>query len=212
MKRTLAIQFQRILLPAFILFVLFQVQAQSRVINQDTTEQVPLFFEKEYPANFVAPYFDLLLGLSTLSDFGYTSVGPSLAIKGGVEVKESLLVGSGISAISLENWQLGILLPLEFGYRTQNERWDFRSGIGYMHIPWANSRYKPQERRGRTLSLDAYWRPSISRRDMRFVIALGAMMYDFGDSDIFNQDCFGCGLERSTGPKITTQLRVGIGF
>jgi len=204
-------KFKSLLLLGLFGCLVLQAKAQTRVIRIDTSEQQAYVdWEPSVPKSLFSPYLDLLVGLSTFEYRGSLTVGPLFAMRGGVNFYESLLVGTGISAISLANYDLGLVVPIEFGYRLPNQKWDLRSGIGYVYIPWKGSNYLPKDRRGRTFSFDGYWRPSVTKKDFRLVVGAGALMYDMGDSDVFSRNCSSC--EIGKGPKLAFSLKVGVGF
>lgn len=191
----------------------FSLGAQSRVVGVDTSALViPFNIEQGglNPARYIHPYIDIVVGASTFTYSGTLEAAPAFELKGGVQFYENLLIGTGISAVSLESYELGIVLPLEFGYRLPNEQWDFRSGIGYIYLPWATSSAQPEDKRGRTLSFNAYWRPTVTSSNMRIVIKFGGLMYDMGDSEGLNRYCGSC--DKTRGPRLSFLAQVGIGL
>lgn len=197
---------------ACILLLGFKVDAQVSLSSDRplTDENCPgCFIRSAYPTKLVTPYIDLLLGFSTFYDFGRTNVGIASEIRGGLQVARSMLIGTGLSVLTMDGYEMGVVIPLELGYRTKNKNFDFVSSIGYSYLLYeyylglddVNSS-------GRTLSVDAYWRPRISRKGLRAVVAAGGMLYDYGNLAL--QRCPSCGI--GTGPRYTFRLRAGLGF
>jgi len=160
-----------------------------------------------YSNSFYRPYFDVMIGFGLINDYGDPLVAPSLEARGGVYLIESMFIGTGLQVLSVDDYDAAIVLPLEFGIGSENNRWQFSSSIGYTYILWEYE----DNAEGRTLAADVYWRPSISRKQLKFVLALGGTMYDFGDYYASRRRfCNSC--NASEGPRFTLRLRAGIGF
>lgn len=177
-------------------------------LNNSSSLQPPLINSPSiYSTSFIRPYFDVMVGLGTINDYGYRIVAPSLEARGGFYLIESMFIGTGMQILSVDDYEAAIVLPLEFGVGSENNRWQFSSSIGYTYLLWAYE----DNAEGRTLAADVYWRPSISRKQLKFVLALGGTMYDFGDYyAIRRRFCNSCNV--SEGPRFTLRLRAGIGF
>ncbi len=198
----------------FLLFVLSfsliqAVEAQTDTVNSDTSNVFcPNCYNQRssYPTKLVQPYSDIILGFSTFkySAGGYTEIGIAGAIRGGVQVGQNLLLGTAISINTIDGYETNLVLPFELGYRTNNQRFEIVSSVGYTYVLLLSRFYDEDSIEGRTAAFDVYWRPSVSYKNMRLVFAVGGMMYDFGDSVLYRNS--------RTGPKGTFRCRFGIGF
>jgi len=182
------------------------LEAQIKEIDKTypNEEACPTCFYElsSFPERIVTPYADVLLGISTFRDFGYRSTGIAAEMRGGLLLGRSMLIGTGVSFVTFDGYETGAVLPLELGYRTKNERFDFVSSLGYTYLLFGGNT------NGRTIAADVYMRPLVSIKRMRFVIAAGGMMYDFGNDVLVR--CSNCG--NGTGPRYTFRLRAGVGF
>jgi len=164
------------------------------------------------PSKVISPYLNLLAGFSTLRSGRYTLVAAAFDLKIGIITKQFFLVETGISALSIDTYELGVTLPIEVGLRSPSQRWEFKAGVGYLFVNpwWRDNSIHPEDLTGRTLSVDASWRPTILQERVQLVIAAGGVMYDLGSSRFLSEFCSVCNQE--VGPRYSFRLRAGIGL
>jgi len=186
---------------------------QTSIADSTTAKEKPCFMcfyeRSSYPERIVTPYANFLLGFTTFQDYRSSALGVAFESRGGILLGRSMLLGTGISILTIDGYEMGAVIPLEVGYRSKNERFDFVTSLGSSYLLGGNNFVGVDDQRsGKTISADIYWRPTISAKRLRFVVAAGGMMYDFGDAIVSN--CRTCGF--STGPRYTFRLRGGFGF
>ena len=198
--------------PLFTLvLVLFAPSSHAQIqlpeINDSTEEPyddyIPFLLDP-FPTRIFNPYFDVMIGLNTIDDYGYTLVTPSFETRGGLFIGENMTIGSGLALFFANNYEAVLNLPLEMGYRSRSHNWNFTSSIGYAFIPT----YGSDE--GHTATIDAYWRPQVTAKGMKFTLGVGVMMIDFAQPERFLQGCRGC--DSHYGAHYSFRLRGGIGF
>ena len=100
---------------------------------------------------------DLLIGIAPYDYSAGAGLGGTAEFRGGAQIGNHLLVGSGLSIMTLNINEVGITIPLEVGYRFKNSMIDYVSSVGYSYL---NDRRTNSSVDGATFAVDAYLRPT----------------------------------------------------